>query len=63
MKKIVLILDDDVYRDLRAHMTVRGLAQTAYGIGDEFLIKLIESIEAGMEEKHFFFKKKAGGQD
>ena len=38
-------------------MSVRGLTGEAYGIVDEMFIKLMKAMEAGDEEKHFFFPK------
>ena len=57
MKRIVLKIDDDVYRDLSSAMSVRGLTGEAYGIVDEMFIKLMQAMEKGDEEKHFFFPK------
>ena len=55
MKRIKITLDDEVYAALKSHMMTRGLIQAMYGVSDAFMVKLIESIEAGLEEKHFSF--------
>ncbi|MEK0339554.1 MAG: hypothetical protein QQN46_04930 [Nitrosopumilus sp.] len=55
MKRIKITLDDEVYAALKSHMMTRGLIQAMYGVSDAFMVKLIESIEAGLEEKHFFY--------
>lgn len=57
MKRIIVTMDDDVYKALKSHMSVRGLAQAAYGISDGFMVKLVEAMEQGLEEKHFSFVK------
>ncbi len=58
MKRITITLDDEVYAALKSHMGIRGIVQAAYGISDAFMVKLVESIESGLEEKHFSFVPK-----
>jgi len=58
LKRITITLDDEVYTALKSHMMTRGLIQAMYGISDAFMVKLVESIEAGLEEKHFSFVPK-----
>ena len=58
MKKIVLSMDDNVFTELRSAMGVRGLSGVAYGIIDEMIVKLVEAMQDGKEEKHFSFKDK-----
>lgn len=56
LKKIILLLDDDVFAELKSHLMARGLTGSMYGVVDEFAVKLIEAIEKGLVEKHFFFE-------
>ena len=51
-------MSDEVWAALKSYMTVRGLLQSSYGVSDAFMVKLIESIEAELEEKHFSFVSK-----
>ena len=48
-------MSDEVYADLKSHTSVRGLVQGLYGAGDAFLVKLIECMDKGLEEKHFHY--------
>lgn len=63
MKKITVTMTDEVFTELRSAMGVRGLSGVAYGILDEFMVKLIETIQEGKEEKHFSFKENTDSGD
>jgi hypothetical protein len=43
MKTITINIDDDVFRELKSAMIAKHLAQKAYGVVDQFLVKLIEA--------------------
>ena len=47
MKKITLLISDKVYKEIKKSQGVRKLTGSSYGIKDEFISKLIESIEDG----------------
>lgn len=48
-------MSDEVYADLKSHACVRGLVQGMYGASDAFVVKLVQCIEEGLEQKHFFY--------
>ncbi len=48
-------MSNEVYADLKSHIAVRGLVQASYGPSDAFVVKLVECIEKGLEQKHFFY--------
>ena len=58
MKRINITMSDEVWAALKSYMTVRGVLQSSYGVSDAFMVKLIESIEAELEEKHCSFVPK-----
>jgi len=58
VKKITLIIDDDVYQEVKSGFGAHCLAG-AYGIVDAFTGKLIKAIDQGKEEETFSFNKKA----
>lgn len=57
MKEIKLKIADDVYKRLKSMMFAKGVSGNFAGIWDEFMKKLIESIENEEEEKVFEFNK------
>lgn len=55
MRKINITMSDEVWADLKSHAQIRGLVQASYGASDAFVVKLVEYIEKGLEEKHFHY--------
>lgn len=58
MKKITLLIADDVYEELRSCQSVRLMVGSAYGTQDAFMMKLLESIDKGESEIEIKYKKK-----
>ncbi len=58
MKKITLLIADDVYSELVSCHNVRCLTGSAYGIQDAFMMKLLESIDKGESEIEIKYKEK-----
>ena len=58
MKKITLLIDDDVYKELKNGMGIRYLTNSAYGLEDAFITKLIKSIDKGEKEVEIKYKDK-----
>lgn len=58
MKKITLLIDDDVYNELRSCQSVRFMTGSAYGIQDSFMMKLLESIDEGKTKIEMKYKEK-----
>ena len=58
MKKITLLIDDDVYRDLKNTIGIRMLTGNAYGVQDAFVKKLIESVDNNEVELELKYKNK-----
>ena len=56
MKTIKVKIDDDVYKHLKQATQVKGMTGNIGGIIDSFIIKLIESIDKGLDEEHFKYK-------
>jgi hypothetical protein len=59
LKKITLIIADDVYKELKSNQGVRMLTGSAYGIQDAFIVKLIEAIDRGDKEANIEYRKKS----
>lgn len=53
MKRINITITNEVYADLKSHAFTRD--QFRIGPGDAFVMKLVECIEKGLEQKHFFY--------
>ena len=58
MKKIILTIDDDVYKALKNYINVKGITGNFGGIADAFISKLIIKIEDNKKEWHCSYKKK-----
>ncbi len=58
MKKITLLIADDVYNELQSCQNVRFLTGSAYGTQDAFMIKLLKSIDEGKTEIEIKYKEK-----
>jgi len=58
MKKIRLIIEDDVYKALENYINVKGITGNFGGIADAFISKLIIKIEDNKKEWHCSYKKK-----
>jgi hypothetical protein len=58
MKKITLLIDDDVYKELVSMMSARIMTGSAYGIVDAFMSKVMEHIENGDTEAEIKYKDK-----
>ena len=59
MKKIKIKIEDDVYKSLKQATQVKGMTGNIGGIVDSFIIKLIESVDKGLDEEHFKYKNKS----
>ncbi len=57
MKEIMLKIDDDVFTELKTQLGLSIMMESAYGIQDSFMAKLIKSIEENKKEIHLEFKK------
>ena len=49
-------IEDNVYKRLKQATQVKGMTGNISGIIDNFIIKLIESIDKGLIEEHFKYK-------
>ena len=58
MKKIRLIIEDDVLRELKSHCNVRAITGNFGGIADIFIRKLIEKVDDNKKEWHCHYKNK-----
>lgn len=59
MKKITLLIDDDVYQHIRSEVTVYNLAWAGGTTAPiQFLSRIIDTIDKGEDEYHFQFKNK-----
>jgi len=59
VKKITLLIDDDVYALVKSEATVYNLAWAGgTTVPIKFISRIIDSIEKGEEEYHFEFKDK-----
>ena len=59
MKKITLLIEDDVYQHIRSEVTVYNLVAPGGTTAPiQFLSKIIKVIESGEKEYHFKFKNK-----
>ena len=56
MKTIKVKIDDDVYKHLKQATQVKGMTGNIGGIIDSFIIKLVKSIDKGLDEEHFKYK-------
>ena len=56
MKTIKIKIEDNVYKRLKQATQVKGMTGNISGIIDNFIIKLIESIDNGLIEEHFKYK-------
>ena len=59
MKTIKVKIEDDVYKSLRQAIQVKNMTGNMGGIVDSFIIKLVESINKGLDEEHFKYKNKS----
>jgi len=57
MKKITLKIDDNVFNELKTNQGFRIMLDSSYGIQDEFIQKIISSIEDGGSEVKIEFKE------
>ena len=62
MKKITLLIDDDVYKELVSMMSARIMMGNAYGLQDAFMSKVIKSIDEGKTEIEIKYKDKKDGK-
>jgi len=60
MKKIILTIDDDVYKELNRYISVRGITGNIGGIADAFINRLIAMIDDNEKEWHCRYKNKGG---
>lgn len=58
MKKLTLLIDDDVFKELKNSLAVSMIAGTAYGIQDAFILKIIKSVDNKETELEIKFKDK-----
>jgi hypothetical protein len=59
MKKITLLIDDDVYKSVKSDVTVYNLAHAGgTTLIMQFLSKMISEIDKGNDKYHFIFKPK-----
>lgn len=59
MKKITLNIEDDVFAELKSFLIGKGICGAMHGILDEFISKIIRTIDEGeKEELTFQFKNK-----
>jgi hypothetical protein len=61
MKKITLEISDEVFKELKSGIWVRGLSDALFGVQNEFVMKLIVAIEKDQEVLVVEFKK--GGEN
>ncbi len=61
MKAITLKIEDEVFRKIKAEMTLRMMLGKTGGAVDSFMIKLINVIDENQTEYHFKFKGKEKG--
>ena len=59
MKTIKVKIEDDVYKSLKQSIQVKNMTGNIGGIVDSFIIKLVESINKGLDEEHFKYKNKS----
>lgn len=50
MKTIVLKISENVFEELRTHMSIRCMAGEASGMVDAFVVKIIKAIDDGDSE-------------
>ena len=59
MKKITLIIDDDVYKNIRSDVTLYNLVHAGGTLPHlQFLTKIFAAMEKGKEEYHIKYKEK-----
>ena len=59
MKKITLLIDDDVYDHIRSEVTVYNLAWAGGTTAPiQFISRIIDAVDKGDNEYHFEFKDK-----
>ena len=59
MKKITLLIEDDVYDHIRSEITVYNLVWAGGTTAPiQFLAKIIDAVDKGDNEYHFEFKDK-----
>jgi len=62
MKKIILIIEDDVLKELNTHCNVRAMTGNFGGIADGFIKRLIGKIDDNKNEWHCRYKNKGGNK-
>ena len=58
MRKIKVILSDKLFSELKTDHAIKGISGNLYGTTDEFMDKLLKSIEKEDIELKLDFKKK-----
>lgn len=63
MKKITLLIADNVYKELRGSQMFRMMLDNSFGIQDEFIKKILSSIENNEKEVEIKYKDKEDAKD
>lgn len=58
MKEIKLSIEDDVFAELKSSIILKQMTGNMYGVLDEFIGKLLKTMDAGDTELHLEFSKK-----
>ena len=57
IKTIILKIADDVYKELKSNQGLRMMVNASFGIQDEFIRKIISSIDNDITEVKIKYKK------
>lgn len=56
-KKIELKISEKVFKDIKQDLIIRKMADNAYGINDQVLVKIVKFITDGEEKVEISYKK------
>lgn len=63
MTRLTLELSDGIITELRNTVITKGMVGSLYGIGDEFLTRIVKAIEDGEETVSFVLKREQEADD